>query len=108
MRTHSYFISNHIANFCKFNNKFDFTFTSGDFWFTAKNNDVYVISLTTPSNETVKVKSLIGCHQKIKNIELLGNKGALKWKTSGDKVDITLPISSKTDKTGFVLKVKLV
>ena len=90
------------------NNKFDFSFTSEDFWFTTKDHCVYVISLTTPTNETVNVKSLFGCHQKIKSIELLGNKGSLKWKTTDGKVDITLPVNEKADQTGFVLKVELI
>lgn len=62
----------------------------------------------TPTNETVSVKSLFGCHQKIKSIELLGNKGFLKWRTKGDKVDITFPVNKNTDQTGFVLKVELI
>ncbi len=89
-------------------NKFDFTFTPEDFWFTAKDNSVYVISLTTPTNETVRVKSLFGCHQKIKSIELLGNKGLINWKASGDKVDITLPKNKKDNQIGFVLRVELI
>jgi alpha-L-fucosidase len=90
------------------NNKFDFSFTPEDFWFTAKDNYVYVISLTNPANETVRVKSLFRCIPKIKSIELLGNKEPLKWKSTGDKVDITLP-KNKNDafEHGFVLKVEM-
>jgi len=88
-------------------NKFDFSFTPEDFWFTAKDNYVYVISLTTPLSETVSVTSLFNYHQKIKSIKILGNKGSLKWKASGDKVDITLPLNRKADQPGFVLKVEL-
>jgi alpha-L-fucosidase len=88
-------------------NKFDFSFTPEDFWFTAKDNYVYVISLTTPISETVSVKSLLGSREKIKSITLLGNRGSLKWKAAGDKVDITLPVNRKTDEPGFVLKVEL-
>ena len=90
------------------NNKFDFSFTPEDFWFTAKGNYVYVISLTTATNETVVVKSLFGCHQKIKSIELLGQKESLKWKTTGDKVEISLPINKKANQIGFVLKVEVI
>jgi len=89
------------------NNKIDFSFTPEDFWFTSKDNNVYVISLTTPTNETVSVKSLWDCHQKIKSIKLLGNEGSLKWKTRSDKVDIALPKNIKADQIGFVLKVEL-
>jgi alpha-L-fucosidase len=88
-------------------NKFDFTFTSEDYWFTAKDNYVYVISLTTPDGETVSVKSLFDYHQKIKSIRILGEKGLLKWEASGEKVNINLPLKRKSDEPGFVLKVEL-
>ena len=89
------------------NNKFDFSFTNEDFWFTAKDNYVYVISLTTPLSKTVSVKALYDSSQKIKSIKVLGNKRSLKWKASGDKVDITLLPVRKTNEPGFVLKVEL-
>jgi len=85
---------------------FDFSFSPEDFWFTAKDNYVYVISLTTSESETVSVKSLFDYRQKIKNITVLGNQGFLKWKASDDKVNITLPLNRKTDEPGFVLKVE--
>lgn len=90
------------------NNKFDFSFTPEDFWFTEKDNYVYVISLTTSTSKRVGVKSLFCYHKKIKNIELLGHKGYLKWKTMGDKVNITLPKIKNTNQIGFVLKVELI
>jgi alpha-L-fucosidase len=90
------------------NNTFDFSFTPEDFWFTAKDKYVYVISLTMPTNNTISVKSLYGSHQKIKSIELLGNKGPLQWKTTDNKVEITLPINLKAYQNGFVLKVELI
>ena len=86
---------------------FDFSFTPEDFWFTAKDKYVYVISLTTTINETISVKSLFDYRQKIKSIKVLGNNVSLKWQVSGDKVDITLPLNRKTDEPGFVLKVEL-
>lgn len=85
---------------------FDFSFTPDDFWFTAKDNYVYVISLTTPISETIRVKSLFDCRQKIESIKVLGNNVSLKWNASGDKVNITLPLNRKTDEPGFVLKVE--
>lgn len=86
---------------------FNSVFTSEDFWFTAKNNYVYVISLTSTIQETISVKSLFDYRKKIRRIKVLGNNGYLKWKTSGDKVDVTLPLNRKTDEPGFVLKVEL-
>ena len=88
-------------------NGFTTVFTPEDFWFTAKDNYVYVISLATPVKETVSVKSLFDYRQKIKNITVLGSGGSLKWKASDDKVDITLPLNRKADEPGFVLKVEL-
>jgi alpha-L-fucosidase len=86
---------------------FDFSFTPEDFWFTAKDKYVYVISLATTINKTISVKSLFDYRQKIKSITILGNQGLLKWKASDDKVNITLPLNRKTDEPGFVLKVEL-
>ena len=86
---------------------FNSVFTPEDFWFTTKNNSVYVISLTSPVNNKVSVKSLYDYCQKIKSIKILGNKEPLKWETSGDKVNITLPLDRKIDETGFVMKVEL-
>jgi alpha-L-fucosidase len=86
---------------------FNSVFTSEDFWFTKKDNNVYVISLASPVTNKVSVKSLFNCRQQIKSIKLLGGKGILKWKASGDKVDINLPPVRKTNTPGFVLKVEL-
>ena len=89
------------------NNKFDFSFTNEDYWFTAKDNYVYVISLTNPDSKTVSVKALYDSSKSIKSIKVLGNTKSLKWKASGNKLDITLPKKRKTDIIGFVLKVEL-
>ena len=87
---------------------FNVVFTTEDFWFTAKDKFVYVISLTTPVSQTISVKSLFDCRDKIGSIRVLGgNNKPLKWQVSGDKVDINLPASGKTYKSGFVLKVEL-
>jgi alpha-L-fucosidase len=89
----------------KFN--FDFSFTPEDFWFTAKDNYVYVISLATQVSGTISVKSLFDYRQKIKSITILGSHGFLKWKALDEKVNITLPLNKKTEDSGFVLKVEL-
>ncbi len=87
---------------------FDFSFSPENFWFTKKGNFVYVISLTTPESETVSVKSLSGCRQKIKSIKVLGNPVSLRWEPSGDKIEIKLPPDRQTEEPGFVLKVELI
>jgi alpha-L-fucosidase len=86
---------------------FNTVFTSEDFWFTKKKNNVYVISLASPVNNKVSVKSLYNSNQMIKSIKLLGSKGTLKWKASGDRVEITMPAGINPGVPGFVLKVEL-
>ncbi len=88
-------------------NGFSTTFTSSDFWFTTKGKSVYVISLVAPEKNTVSVGSLLNYRQQIKDIKLLGNQASLKWDTSADQVNITMPADSKLLTHGFVLKVEL-
>ena len=89
------------------NNKFDFTFTTEDFWFTLKDKNIYVISLTPPSDGIARVKSLSDIKQEIKNIKVLGYNESLKWKSNADKLEIELPSDYKVEPDGFVLKVSL-
>ncbi len=86
---------------------FNSAFTSQDLWFTAKDNNVYVISLADPVSGKVSVKSLYECRQKIKSIKMLGNNESLKWETSADKVSVFLPEAAEINLPGFVLKVEL-
>jgi alpha-L-fucosidase len=86
---------------------FNSVFTSEDFWFTKKDNNVYVISLASPVNKKVSVKSLYNSCQSIKNITLLGSEELLKWKAKGDKVEINMPSVIDNDSPGFVLRVEL-
>lgn len=86
---------------------FNTVFTAEDFWFTKKDNAVYVISLASPAAKKVTVKSLYNARQQIKSIQLIGKKKPLKWKTAGDKVEINLPALPKTNVPGFVLKVNM-
>ena len=86
---------------------FNSAFTHEDFWFTTKNNSVFVISLANPLNNNVSIKSLFSYRQQIKSIKRLGSKKTLKWEASGDKVNIIVPPDSKTNIPGFVLKVEL-
>jgi hypothetical protein len=87
---------------------FNLKFTSEDFWFTAKEKNVYAISITTPEENTVRVKSLAGVQNQIKRIGLLGGPKKLDWKAEDDKVEVNLPDGTIQQlKNGFVLKVKL-
>ena len=86
---------------------FDTVFTHEDFWFTQKKNAIYIMSLTTPVNDKVKVKSLVEISRQIKSIKVLGNKGSLNWSVQGENVEIDFPPKMNTGKNGFVLKVGL-
>jgi alpha-L-fucosidase len=87
---------------------FNLKFTSEDFWFTAKEKYVYVISITTPEEKTIRVKSLAGVQNQIKRIGLLGGTKKLDWKSEGDAVEVNLTDGTVQQlKNGFVLKVKL-
>ena len=82
--------------------------TPEDFWFTKKDNNVYVISLVPPTNNIGSVKSLYNYRSQIKSISVLGRKGKLTWKVHNDKIDIAIPWDGKNNNaTGFVLKVEL-
>jgi alpha-L-fucosidase len=79
--------------------------TPEDFWFTKKDKNVYVISLASPANNKVSVKSLYNYSDKIKNIHVLGKKNKLIWKVEDDKIDISFPTVSEEYDSGFVLKI---
>jgi alpha-L-fucosidase len=86
---------------------FNIAFTHEDFWFTKKDNCLYVISLADPVSDKVTVKSLFGCHKQIKSINLLGSRKSLKWKASGEQVEIKMRPVNNNNVPGFVLKVIL-
>jgi len=86
---------------------FSTVFTPEDFWFTKKGNVVYVISLASPVNHKVSVKSLYNIRGQIKNITLISEKRTLKWKVITNKIEIAIPSFKKSSSPGFVLKVEL-
>lgn len=87
---------------------FNLKFTAEDFWFTSKENTVYAISIFTPQQRKVKVKSLIDIKEQIENISLLGGSKDLNWKVEGDAIHIVLPKNlNENQKNGYVLKVEL-
>lgn len=87
---------------------FNLKFTQEDFWFTRKENNVYAISLTTPAERAVSVKSLVEIKNQIKRISLLGSSRNLDWSIIGDAVVVTLRGRKlHRHKIGFVLKVEL-
>jgi alpha-L-fucosidase len=88
---------------------FNFSFTPNDFWFTAKENVVYAISLTDAVQQSVSIKSFSGCINQVKKVYLLGSNKELKWKASDGSLVVNLPadFAKKTGGYGFVLKVQL-
>jgi len=82
-------------------------FTPEDFWFTIKNNFIYIISISSPQNNKIYVQSLYNERQKIKCIKILGSEEILKWDVSQGKIEIELPSKGKSYETGFALRVEL-
>ena len=87
---------------------FNLNFTSEDFWFSKKENNVYAISITTPEERIIHVRSLVEIQTQIERIGLLGSKRDLDWQVVGDAVEVKLPGRKlQRHKNGFVLKVEL-
>ena len=79
--------------------------TPEDFWFTAKDGDVYIIALDRPATQEITVKALKG--YPVESVHLLGGKDAgLPWRVTDQGVAITLP-SFQDHQTGYALRVAL-
>jgi alpha-L-fucosidase len=80
-------------------------FSASDFWFTAKDNKVYVIAFVKPEL-TVEIKSLKLANVKVEKVSLLGSTVELEWEQTenGLKVDFT---GIKTGSNAYVLEVTL-
>jgi alpha-L-fucosidase len=81
----------------------EFKFDARDFRFTVgKNGALYAFCMTVPDAGTrVKIKSL-GIDERrmgkpIKNVQMLGYSGKLKWKQQADGLVITYPSSGSLD-----------
>lgn len=86
---------------------FNSVFTPEDLWFTAKDKNIYVISLAAPVNNKVSVKALFNESRQITSIKMLHGTQSLKWKASGDKLDIYLPKKFDSAFRGFILKIEM-
>ena len=84
--------------------KLSFDFKSDDFWFTQKENKVYVMALARPENNTILVKSLKG--EAIKAIQVLGQSDLVNWEQTDAGLQVTLP-TLKNDGIGYALEVQL-
>ena len=81
---------------------FEKTFTSEDFWFTAKENKVYAISLVARSNK-ILIRSLNKTKGEIKNVRVLGSEKQVEWKQTEVGLEVNLK-GIETHKNGFVVK----
>ncbi|WP_179336190.1 alpha-L-fucosidase [Winogradskyella costae] len=80
-------------------------FTSKDFWFTAKGNKVYAISLTNTEGE-ILIKSLKESEGDIEQVKLLGSEKALSWDQNENGLQTTVT-DIPTDALGYVIEVTL-
>ncbi len=78
-------------------------FSANDFWFTAKENTVYAISLVN-AKSTVDIKSLKLANGKIEKLRLLGSSSELKWEQTEKALQVDLT-GIKIGSNGYVLEV---
>ena len=79
-------------------------FTAEDLRFTTKGKTLYAIALAWPTNRKLVVKSLFAdwcgaCDQwkQVKQVELLGYKGKLKWERTNEGLVVSLPKKAPCD-----------
>jgi alpha-L-fucosidase len=85
---------------------FDRSFSSDDFWFTAKENKVYAIALAAPIG-SVEIKSLKIANGVIEKVSLLGCSNNLKWEQKEESLTVVLP-DVNTEGNGYVLEITLI
>ena len=87
---------------------FNANFTSEDFWFSAKDNCIYVTSFQWPESNQVLIKSIARLIDEktveIQSVQMLGNKKRVSWKMKNDGLWISLP-SVRPNPNGYVLKI---
>jgi alpha-L-fucosidase len=85
-------------------------FTPEDFWFSAKDNYIYVTSLKWPESRKVLIKSFASLREiekkEIKQVRMLGCKEKLSWEIGENGLHIVLP-ASRPNPNGYVLKIKI-
>jgi alpha-L-fucosidase len=77
----------------------------GEFWFSAKGNKVYAMSIT-PAPETVRIESLGNASGTVTSARLLGSDAKLNWKQNDDALVIDFS-GIKTDANGFAVEASL-
>ncbi len=78
-------------------------FTSGDFWFTAKDNKVYAISLV-PAEDGVNIRSLNKDAGTIRGVRLLGSDREIMWTQTNTELSLDLK-DIETGVNGFAVEV---
>ncbi|CAH8283031.1 alpha-L-fucosidase [Mariniflexile fucanivorans] len=81
------------------------SFTTSDFWFTAKENKVYAISLVPASNK-ILIRSLNKTNGEVKNVRVLGSDKEVEWKQTELGLEVNLN-GIKSNKNGFVIETSL-
>ncbi|MDF7823540.1 alpha-L-fucosidase [Pontiellaceae bacterium B12227] len=75
---------------------------SGEFWFSAKGNKVYAMSIT-PAPQKVRIESLNRSSGKVSALRLLGSDVRLNWKQTDEALEINFS-GIETDANGFVIE----
>jgi alpha-L-fucosidase len=76
-----------------FNEKNRKDLTADEIRFTAKGENIYAFVMGWPAGESV-VKSF---DKKVRNVELLGHKGKLKWSQDDAGLKVTMPAERPCD-----------
>jgi len=87
---------------------FNLNFSSEDFWFSVKNNYLYVTSLNWPDSEHIMIKSLSHLYKdkfkRIESVQMLGYNKKISWEMKKDGLHVSMP-SYKPNPNGYVLRV---
>lgn len=80
-------------------------FTPQDFWFTQKENNIYVITFEYPEDK-VLIKSLSKeVEREIKSVEMLGVEAVVEWSQSAEGLEVTIG-DHRGNKNGYALKIE--
>lgn len=87
---------------------FNAKFTAQDFWFSQKDNHLYVTSLKWPENKEILIESLARLTRdevnKIESVQLLGSNEKIPWTMEDKGLKVSLP-SKRPNVYGYVLKI---
>jgi len=89
---------------------FNTSVTHEDYWFSTKDNFLYITSLKWPDNKRILIKSLPRLNGDkgimVKSIKMLGCNQKVKWKQKKGGLKVLLP-SCTPNVNGYVLKLEL-